>query len=416
MTEKSRFQLSRRRLLGQAAGAALATPFLARMSFAASDTIRIGNILDMTGPIGPGGQAVAPGMELAVKHLNDKGGVLGRQIELVNYDTQSNMQLYTQYAQQLALKDKVDVVFGGLTSASREAIRPIFDRFKTLYFYNVLYEGGVCDRNTFCTGTTPAQTVLPLVEDTAKRFGKKVYIIAADYNYGHITAKWMQNGVLDNGGEVVGTDFFPLDVTNFSSAIARIQAANPDYVLAALVGANHLGFYRQWEAAGLLAKIPLASSNFGVNSEIITLEPQTTNGIVAAGGYFDSIDTPESNAFLEEVTPMLPPSTACTEITVSSYEAMMLYAQALEKAGTTDRMKVIEALESGLEFVGPSGKVTLDPKTHHTVRSAFIAEAKDGKWDIQKRLSDVAPADTAAVCDLIANPKTNKQFVVDTKM
>jgi len=72
-------------------------------------------------------------------------------------DPQSNMQLYAQYAQQMALKDKVTALFGGITSASREVIRPVMKRFNTLYFYNTQYEGGVCDRNTFCTGQTPAQ-------------------------------------------------------------------------------------------------------------------------------------------------------------------------------------------------------------------------------------------------------------------
>ncbi len=411
-------KVSRRSFLARstaAAAAAVASPLIAGRAMAQGQSVRIGNIIDMTGPIGPGGQAVMPGMNLALKHLNDAGGILGRPVEFVSYDTQSNMQLYTQYAQQLALKDKVDVVFGGLTSASREAIRPIFGRFKSLYFYNVLYEGGVCDRNTFCTGTTPAQTVLPLVSDVMARWGKKVYVIAADYNYGHITASWMQKSVAENGGEVVGADFFPLDVTNFSSAIARIQTAEPDFVLAALVGANHLGFYRQWQAAGLSGRIPVGSSNFGVNSEILTLDSATTDGIVAAGGYFDTIGTPESDAFLKEVTPLLPPGTACTEITVSSYEAMMLYAKAAELAGTTERMAMIEALESGLSIDGPSGKVSLDPATHHTTRAAYIAKAEEGTWSIEKRLPDVVASDTAAVCDLVANPKTNKQFVLESK-
>ncbi len=94
------------------------------------------------------------------------------------------MQLYTQFAQQAALKDKVAVVHGGITSASREVIRPVLDKFKTLYFYNTQYEGGVCDRNQFDTGVTPAQTVEKLVPYAMKKWGKKVYVIAADYNYG----------------------------------------------------------------------------------------------------------------------------------------------------------------------------------------------------------------------------------------
>jgi branched-chain amino acid transport system substrate-binding protein len=98
-------------------------------------------------------------MKLATEEINAAGGLLGKKVKLISYDSQSNMQQYTQFAQQAALKDKVAVVHGGITSASREVIRPVLKRFNTLYFYNTQYEGGVCDRNTFCTGQTPAQNV-----------------------------------------------------------------------------------------------------------------------------------------------------------------------------------------------------------------------------------------------------------------
>src|SRR5260370_1664292 len=113
------------------------------------------------------------------------------------------MQLYTQFAQQAALKDKVAVVHGGITSASREVIRPVLDRFQTLYFYNTMYEAGVCDRNQFDTGVTPAQTAEKLVPYAMKKSGKKVYIIAADSNYGHITSPWLNHYVLHTGAVVV---------------------------------------------------------------------------------------------------------------------------------------------------------------------------------------------------------------------
>ena len=91
----------------------------------------------------------------------------------------------------------------------------------------------MCDRDVFCTGTTPAQTVDHVLTYALKNWGKKAYIVAADYNYGQITAKWMTKFCRDGGGSVLQTDFFPLDVTNFSSAISRIQQAAPDFVLSA---------------------------------------------------------------------------------------------------------------------------------------------------------------------------------------
>ncbi len=81
----------------------------------------------------------------------------------------------------------------------------------------MLYEGGVCDRDIFCTGTTPAQTVNKLVAYAQKTWGKNAYIVAADYNYGQITAKWMTKYTQDGGGKVFATEFFPLDVSNFSA-------------------------------------------------------------------------------------------------------------------------------------------------------------------------------------------------------
>ncbi|WOD13584.1 transporter substrate-binding protein [Paraburkholderia kirstenboschensis] len=120
---------------------------------------------------------------------------------------------------------------------------------------------------------TPAQTAEKLVPYAMEKWGKKVYIIAADYNYGQITSQWLKKYVLQNGGVVASFDFFPLDVTNFGPTISKIQAAKPDILWSVLVGGAHIPFYRQWAAAGMRARIPMAASNFGVGNEHIVLSP-----------------------------------------------------------------------------------------------------------------------------------------------
>ncbi|HEY6716864.1 MAG TPA: transporter substrate-binding protein, partial [Reyranella sp.] len=180
--------INRRRLLRSTAigaVAAVASPFVIR-DLHAEDAIKVAGIHDTSGGLDIYGKQMVATMDLAVNEINASGGVLGRKIQLINYDPQSNIQLYTQYATEAATKEKVAVVHGGITSASREAIRPLLKRYNTLYFYNTLYEGGVCDRNIFCTGSTPAQTVEKLVPYVQKKWGKKIYTIAADYNYGQI--------------------------------------------------------------------------------------------------------------------------------------------------------------------------------------------------------------------------------------
>lgn len=406
--------VSRRKLLASTAAGAfagVASPFVIRDAGAA-DTIKIAGIHDTSGGLDIYGKQMVATLDLAVKEINAAGGVLGREIQLINYDPQSNIQLYTQYATEAATKEKVAVVHGGITSASREAIRPLLKRYNTLYFYNTLYEGGVCDRNIFCTGSTPAQTVEKLVPYVQNKWGKKIYTIAADYNYGQITAKWVKKYAQDNGGSVVQTDFFPLDVTDFGPTIKKIQAAKPDLVMSALVGAAHISFYRQWAAAGMNKQIPLASTTFG--NEVVITSPEEHNGFIVAFAYLEGIDTPTNKKFVETVhgkygIPHM------TELATMTYHGMYLWADAVKKAGSIDRTKVIQALEGNASYTGPAGKTTIDPQTHHTVLDVYIGEAKDKKFNVVQSFSQQTPADTAAVCDLKKNPNENKQYVIDVK-
>jgi urea transport system substrate-binding protein len=410
--------ISRRRFLATAAAsstALLAAPTIIRSAFGADEPIKVGSLHDLAGPLGATGQPMVDSLILAVDELNAAGGLLGHSVQLVNYDTQSTIQLYSQYAQELALKDKVAVVQGGITSASREAIRPVFDRFKTLYFYNTLYEGGVCDRDIFCTGTTPAQTVEKLVPYAMKKWGKKAYIIAADYNYGQITSKWMTKYCQENGGTILSTDFFPLDVTNFGSTISKIQAAKPDLVLSALVGGNHTAFYRQWTAAGLKKEIGIASTTFGLVNEPETLDAEESEGVLGAYGYFEELTTAASTAYVAKLRSKFKDIPYISELAACTYEGFYLWVEAVKKAGSVDRAKVTEALESGMSFDGPSGKVTLDHQTHHATRNAYLAEVKNKKWSVLETYEQQKPQDTAAVCNLITNPNDNKQYVVDVR-
>lgn len=404
-----------RRSFIKASGATLAgtaAPLFPLAALAADEMI-IGSIHDLSGGLDIYGKPMADCMTLAVEEQNAAGGLLGKQLKLATYDPQSNMQLYAQFAQQAALKDKAAVVMGGITSASREVIRPVLDRNRTLYFYNTQYEGGVCDRNTFCTGVTPAQTVAKLIPYAMKKWGKKVYVIAADYNYGQITSQWVKKFVQDNGGSVASIDFFPLDVTNFGPTISKIEAAKPDMIVSALVGGAHISFYRQWAAAGLTKKIPLASTTFAGGNEHIVLSPAETDGFLVSYNYFQNLDTPENKAFKERFYKRFGKDYPnITELAMGTYQGFKLWAEGVKKAKSLDRMKVTEALESGISINGPSGKVTVDAETHHCVLNVSIAEVKDKQLNIVETFQQQKPTDTSAVCNLIKNPKDNQQYVI----
>jgi branched-chain amino acid transport system substrate-binding protein len=402
--------LNRRSFLSTAA--ALSGAVMLPRAALAADAIKLGSILDTSGIFDAYGKPMDMAMRLAVDQINVAGGLLGRQIEVTAYDTQSDMALYTQYAQELTRQDHVDVVHGGILSASREAIRQTLRRAKTLYFYNVLYEGGVCDRNIFINGVTPAQQVEVLVPYAMGKSGPKVYILAADYNYGQITARWIQKFVADNGGETVAVDFFPLDVSDFGSTIAKIQSVGPDLVIAPLVGGAHLSFFRQWAAAGMKDRIPLASTTMGVGNEHKVLTAEEGNGIMVAYNYSQELDTPANNAFKAAWAAAYGDSSAIHEIAVSNYHGVLTWAEGVRQAGSIDHDAVIAALETGIAIDGPAGRIAVDPKTHHAVLDVHIMEVRDQGMTVIETLSQRQPIDTQAVCDLQANPDDNTQYEI----
>lgn len=406
-------QISRRSLLKStsAAAVALAAPALLPTRALAAEAIEVGALHDSSGSHSIYGKEMDDAMKLAVEEINEAGGVLGQQINLTAFDTGSNMQNYAQFAQRLVTSQNADVVFGGVSSASREIIRPIFNRSKTLYFYDTFYEGGVCDKNAFVMGETPAQMIGPALELLVKEKGiKTIYTMWADYNYGYICSTWLEKFAKENGAEVIAKEFFPLDVTDFSATITKIQNEKPDLVVSGLVGGNHIGFYRQWPAAGMLGEIPLHCTVFGPWEKNL-LQPEEIEGLTTCYHYYETIQSPANEAFLKkwharfgDDYPEIGTLAVCT------YNAVNLWKMAAEKAGTFEHDAMIEALESGLSFDGPGGKMAIDPETHHAIMSTVIARVEDGEFVIIGGAENVEPLDTVAVCDLIENPNQATQY------
>jgi urea transport system substrate-binding protein len=383
-------------------------------STAAKDTspITVGSILDRTGPLNIYGTAMNDATNMAIDDINDNGGVLGRKLKLVSYDAQSAQEKYAQYANRLALQDKAAVVMGGITSASREAIRPIFDRTKTLYFYNEQYEGGVCDANNYDTGVVPSQQLKALIPYAIQKYGKKLYVLAADYNYGQISAKWVEKYAKEAGGQVVKTDFIPLDSSDFGSIVDDLQKAKPDVVVSLLVGGNHIAFYRQFASTGLGSSMHIVSPTFGLGNEQVVLSPKESKGIVVAYPYFQELDNDTNSSFVDAWHQRYGADYPyITDSAVTVWNGWHLWADAVNKAGSLDRAKVDEALQSDMSIDSPSGNVTLDGASHHVTQGISIAVTNGQKgFKVITTKQDVPPAYEQQVCDLKSDPSTNKQF------
>ncbi|MEQ8652714.1 MAG: transporter substrate-binding protein [Kiloniellales bacterium] len=388
-------------------------PFvLKRAGIAAEPPLRLVNILDKTGGLNIYSLKQIQAIAMAVDEINAGGGLLGRPLELIFYDSQSNNQFNSQYMTQALVKDKANVVLAGVTSSSREVMRPVVRKFKGLYFYNSMYEGGVCDRRHVCIAQVPAQQLAPLVPYVVNTYGKRCYILGADYIYPHTTAKWIQKYTREAGGEDIATEFFPLDVSNFAPALSRIQAEKPDVVWSILVGSAHNAFYRQYEATIGKANIPLASCMFGIGREQTYLSADEAGGIVNATPFFDGLPTPAAQKFVKDFKAFSGEDDYVGDYAEYGYRGVNIWANAVRKAGDASPEAVIEALP-GVEYNSPGGLVTIDGQTNHAIMDVHLVISNRNKgFDLIETFPQRKPEDTQAVCNLYENPGDNKQYTI----
>ncbi|MBP3489498.1 MAG: transporter substrate-binding protein [Roseburia sp.] len=329
-----------------------------------SDTIKLGLVADMSGT--SANTQTLNSVTLAVNEINESGGLLGKQIEIVSVDSQSDTARYQEMGKKLIQEDQVDVLFTAGTSACREAIRPVAEENEMLYFYCNSYEGGVASRYMFLAGPVPEQTVDPLISYASENVGKKIYCLVADYNYGRVMVEWLKQKAGDYGAEVVGEEYVPQTVSDFSSSIAKIEQSDADAVFIAMVGSNMASFFDQWANAGIEDKTLMSLSNFCQYYEHKKLDPPSLEGSLTAAAYMEEFDTDASKEFVEKYRAMAPDEPYITSNCAIAYNAVYIWANAVELAGTTDTEAVIDALETqDISFDGPGGKVTVEGRTHH---------------------------------------------------
>ncbi|MGV3549647.1 urea ABC transporter substrate-binding protein [Rhizobium sp.] len=396
---------TRRSFLGAAAAAstvplvsAFPTPALA------AGTIPVASLHDLTGPLDIYGAPAHMCMKFAVDEINASGGLLGKQIDLKTYDGQSDIKKFPQYAQQAALNDKVKMLLGAITGASREATRPVLRRYGVPFFYTAPYEGGICEKNAWCTNTGGSQQLVPLIEWGFRNLGKTLYYIGSDYNAPRNYGLWNHVVAEKEGGKVVADDFYPLDVTDFSSAIAKIQAAKPDFIHSCLVGGPSMSFYRQWAAAGMAGKIPIISSVFGGGNEHEVLSPAESDGIYAAYNYFQELDNPANKDFLARLKASVGDHPYINVYACAAYTGTMMWAAAVRKADSVERNEVMAALESGLSYDGPSGLMVAEGVTHNTTQDVHVIQVKDRKWSLVETIKQVKPNTYDGKCNVVENP------------
>src|ERR1700704_1850313 len=219
-------------------------------------SIKVGVIADQTGALSFMGIANANVATMVIKDINAKGGLLGRQIDLYLKDSATTDSVAKAKATKLIQQDQVDVIFGGIYSSTRQAIKgPAVVKGKKLYIYPEQYEGQESDPLIFCTGPVPAQQLDPFIPWLMQHTGAKTfYLPSADYIWPRVMNARMRALVAEGGGAIAGEEYFPLDHMDYDALVDRIMASRADVVFNTIVPPGVGPFFERLHRAGFSAR------------------------------------------------------------------------------------------------------------------------------------------------------------------
>jgi urea transport system substrate-binding protein len=387
------------------------------LSVQAEDTVKVGVLHSLSGTMAISETSLRDVLLYTFDEINAKGGVMGKKIEPVVVDGASDWPLFAEKAEQLLTKDKTAAVFGCWTSVSRKSVLPVFEKYKGLLFYPVQYEGEEMSPNIFYTAEAVNQQATPAVDFLLEEGYKKFYLIGTDYVYPQTTNLVLLEYLLskgipienigggfkkDSSGEIISAgNYTPFGHTDFQQIVADIKAFSAGgkaCVINTINGDANVPFFKEFAAAGITSETcPVVSFSLS-EDEFRALPTKDLIGHLGCWTYFMSLDTPANTAFKDSFqawlkTQSYPGVVKENRVTCSpmvlSYDGVYLWKAAVEKAGTFEVEKVMEALKSGVSFDGPGGKVT-SQKNHHLTKNVYIGETlPTGQFQVIKSFDGV---------------------------
>ena len=326
-------------------------------------SVRVGILHSLSGTMAISEASLKDAELMAIAEINAAGGVLGRTIEPVIEDGESDPLTFALKARTLIERDKVATIFGGWTSSCRKSVLPVLQEHNALLWYPVEYEGLECSPQIFYTGICPNQQVGPSVDWLLEHEGTRFYLIGSDYVFPRTANKILKAQLIRKGGTVVGEEYVPLGTTEFGNVIRRIQQAKPHVVFNALNGDSNLAFYQQYKQAGISAEeIPIMATSIA-EEELRRIGGNTAAGHYASWSYFQSIDTAKNRAFVENFQQRYGYDRVTCDPIEAAYTQVYLWKQSAEKAGSF-QVDLVREAAYGQTFEAPGGMVSIEKNNH----------------------------------------------------
>jgi len=404
---------TRRRLLrsGAALAGVSALGFPA-ISYGQSDKIKIGHLTPLTGFLGAIGSYAQLGVKLAAEELNQTGGILGRQIDLISEDSVNPATAATK-AQRMIEQDGAAVLLGEISSASSLTIMQVAQRNKKVFFStgarSDALRGKDCNRYAFhcdIPNTVMVNAVGTALLQKGMVKGKKFFTLTADYIFGHDLLQAAKTFFAANDANLIGDELIATDVTDFSPYLLKVRQAKPDVVCCNLAGNQVTNLVKQY-------------AEFGFPYPLVGFNLNTGDAWAAGAGnlsgtwptvWYHTLDNPASKVFVAAFTKKYgkpPENHAWIE-----YITLKLLAQAINETKSTDSEPLIAYFEKQTQFdIMKARKAYFRSWDHQLVQEAYPftvkpkEEMKD-QWDMLV-LGDAVPAASAPLESIYPTKEQN---------
>jgi urea transport system substrate-binding protein len=340
------------------------------------DSVKVGFLNSLSGTMAISEQTVHDSLQLAAAEINADGGVLGKQLEIVTEDGQSEPTVFAEKATKLITSDCVAAVFGGWTSASRKAMLPVFESNDSLLFYPVQYGGLESSPNIFYTGATTNQQIVPALDYLAEQGVTSLFLVGSDYVFPRTANKIINAYAQAHGIEIVGEEYAPLGHTDFSTIVNKVKSADADAVFNTLNGDSNVAFFKEYTNAGLSAEdMPVLSVSIA-EEEIGGIGVENVVGQLTAWNYYETVESPENAAFVEAFKAEYGQDRPTSDPMEAAYTSLYLWREMVEKAESFAVADVQEAAD-GVTYDAPEGTVVVDGDNHHISKTSLVGKIGD---------------------------------------
>lgn len=347
-------------------------------------TWSVGVLFSRSGPLKVTQSEHFFGTALAIRQINEAGGILGREIDVVAYDPASDPEAFRHLADRLLTDDGISVIFGCSSSAERKAVLPAIERRNGLLWYPSPYEGFEYSPNVIYTGATPNQNSFPLAEYLVRHVGPRLFLLGSDYVYPRESNRVMRDLVESYDGDVLDEVYVPMEASDahFRRVLKRLNRLQPDAVFSTVVGNAARRFYRMYREAGFDPQaVPIASLTMA-EGEIAAIGSDLCVGHITSAGYFGSVDSDANRKFVADYRAAFGVDHTPSIYSASAYAQVMLFSEALRIAGTLDTLRLVEAAQD-LTVTAPEGPITVDSENNHCWLRPRIGRVRpDGQFDI----------------------------------